>query len=45
MSSTEIEYVAIIEASKEMIWLIDYLEELDKKQLDKVLFTDSQSII
>ena len=45
MSSTEAEYVAIAEAGKEMIWLTDYLEELGKKQLGKVLFTDSQSAI
>uniref|UniRef100_A0A3Q7GJ91 Reverse transcriptase Ty1/copia-type domain-containing protein n=1 Tax=Solanum lycopersicum TaxID=4081 RepID=A0A3Q7GJ91_SOLLC len=28
LSSTEVEYVAIAEAGKEMIWLVDYLEEL-----------------
>uniref|UniRef100_A0A3Q7GKJ6 Reverse transcriptase Ty1/copia-type domain-containing protein n=1 Tax=Solanum lycopersicum TaxID=4081 RepID=A0A3Q7GKJ6_SOLLC len=32
LSSTEVEYVAIVEARKEMIWLADYLEELGKKQ-------------
>ena len=31
LSSTEVEYVAIAEAGKEMIWLVDYLEELGKK--------------
>ena len=31
LSSTEAEYVAIAEAGKEMIWLVDYLEELGKK--------------
>ena len=30
LSSTETEYVAIVEAAKEMIWLA-YLEELGKK--------------
>ena len=31
LSSTEVEYVAIVEAGKEMIWLAYYLEELGKK--------------
>ena len=31
LSSIEVEYVAIAEAGKEMIWLVDYLEELGKK--------------
>ena len=31
LSSTEAEYMAIAEAGKEMIWLEDYLEELEKK--------------
>ncbi|PHT81720.1 hypothetical protein T459_14735 [Capsicum annuum] len=44
-SSTEAEYVAIAEAEKEMIWLADYLEELGKKQLKKILYTYSQSAI
>lgn len=37
--------MAIAEAGKEMIWLTDYLEELDKKQHEKILYTDSQSAI
>ena len=37
--STEAEYVAIAEASKEMIWLADYLEEFGKKKSEKILFT------
>ena len=45
LSSTEAEYVAIAEAGNEMIWLVDYLEELGKKQLKKILYTDSQSAI
>ncbi|XP_069151999.1 uncharacterized protein [Solanum lycopersicum] len=43
--STEAEYVAIAEAEKEIIWLIDYLEELGKKQSEKILYSDSQSAI
>ena len=45
LSSTEAEYVAIAEAGKEMIWLADYLEELCKKQSNKILYSDSQSVI
>ena len=37
LSSIEVEYVAIAEAGKEMIWLVDYLEELGKKQSEKIL--------
>ena len=45
LSSTEVEYVAIAEYRKEMIWLADYLEELGKKQSEKILYSDSQSDI
>ena len=41
LSSTEAEYVEIAEAGKEMIWLADYLEELGKKQSEKILYSDS----
>ena len=44
-SSTEDEYVAIAEAGKEMIWLVDYLEELGKMQSEKILYSDSQCAI
>ena len=37
--------MAIAEAGKEMIWLADYLEELGKKQSEKILYSDSQSAI
>ena len=36
--------MAIAEAGKEMIWLVDYLEELGKKQSEKILYSDSQSV-
>ena len=45
LSSTEAEYVTIAETGKEMIWLADYLEELGKKQSEKILYSDSQSVI
>jgi ATP-binding cassette subfamily B (MDR/TAP) protein 1 len=45
LSTTEVEYVAITEASKEMIWLQDFLEELGKKQENSALNSDSQSAI
>ena len=45
LSSTEAEYVEIAEAGKEMIWLADYLEELGKKQSEKILYSDSYSAI
>ena len=37
--------MAIAEAGKEMIWLADYLEELGKKQSEKILYSDSHSHI
>ena len=45
LSSTEVEYVAIAEYRKEMIWLADYLEELGKKQSENILYLDNQSVI
>ena len=45
LSTTEAEYMAISEASKEMIWLKNSLEELGKKQADSALYSDSQSAI
>ncbi|KAL5855098.1 hypothetical protein ACOSQ4_004900 [Xanthoceras sorbifolium] len=45
LSTTEAEYVAVTEASKEMVWLQSFLEELGKKQEDNVLYCDSQSAI
>ena len=45
LSTTEAEYVAVTEASKEMIWLQSFLEELGHKQVKSVLHCDSQSAI
>ena len=43
--TTEAEYVAATEASKEMIWLQRFMEELGKKQENNRLYCDSQSAI
>ena len=45
LSTTEAEYVAATEASKEMIWMQRFMEELEKKQEDCKLYNDSQSAI
>ena len=45
MRCTEAEYVTIAEARKKTIWMTDYLEELGKKQDEKILYRDSQSVI
>jgi hypothetical protein len=45
LSTTEAEYVASTEASKEMIWLQRFMEELGKKQENNRLYCDSQSSI
>jgi hypothetical protein len=45
LSTTEAEYVAATEASKEMIWLQRFMEELGKKQENNKLYCESQSSI
>ncbi|KAD3066803.1 hypothetical protein E3N88_34683 [Mikania micrantha] len=45
LSTTEAEYMAAAEASKELIWLKNFLEELGKKQQDSHLYCDNQSTI
>jgi len=45
LSTTEAEYVAATKASKEMIWLQSFMEELGKQQANSYLFTNSQSVI
>jgi hypothetical protein len=45
LSTTEAEYVATTEASKEMIWLHRFMEELGKKQENSRLYYDSESSI
>jgi hypothetical protein len=43
LSTIEAEYVAATEASKEMIWLQRFMEELGKKQENRRLYCDSES--
>ncbi|MCO5546936.1 hypothetical protein L7F22_000375 [Adiantum nelumboides] len=45
LSTTEAEYVAATEASKEALWLMRLVEELDIKSQVPVLHCDSQSAI
>ena len=45
LSSTEAKYVVAIEASKEMIWLQRFMEELGKKKENSKLYSDSQSAL
>jgi len=45
LSSTEAEYVVATEASKEMIWLQSFMNELGAQQVNSYLFMDSQSAI
>ena len=45
LSTIEAEYVAATEASKEMIWLQELMEELGKKQEASKLYSDSKSVI
>ena len=45
LSTTEAEYVAVTEASKEMIWLQRFMDELGKKHDMGTLYNDSQSAI
>ena len=42
LSTTEAEYVAITEASKEMLWLKNFLVELGKSTIGHKLFYDCQ---
>jgi hypothetical protein len=45
LSTTEAEYVVVTEASKEMIWLQRFMEELGKKQENNRLYCDNESAI
>jgi hypothetical protein len=45
LSTKEAEYVAATEASKEMIWLQRFMEELGKKQENSMLYCESESVI
>jgi hypothetical protein len=43
LSTIEVEYVVATEASKEMIWLQRFMEELGKKKENNRLYFDSES--
>lgn len=45
LSTTEAEYMAVAEASKELVWLKTFLEELGKKQADYSLHCDNESAV
>ena len=45
LSTTEAEYIAANEAGKEMLWLKQFLQELDLKEDRYVVNCDSQSAI
>lgn len=45
LSTTEAEYVEVVEATKEMVWLKSLLNELRHPQINYKLFSDSQSVI
>jgi hypothetical protein len=45
LSTTEDEYVVVIETGKEMVWLQGFLDELGKKDEKGILHSDSQSAI
>ncbi|GKF33978.1 hypothetical protein Tco_0107178, partial [Tanacetum coccineum] len=38
MSTTKAEYMAIVEAGKELVWLKNFLEELDRAQTKWTLY-------
>ena len=43
LSTTEVEYVAVTDAGKEMVWLQGFLEELGQRQKKGILHSDSQT--
>ena len=45
LSTTEAEYMTVAEASKELVWLKTFLEELGKKQADYSLHCDNESAV
>jgi len=45
LSITKVEYIVILEVTKEMIWLKNFLNELGKEQDNASMFSDSQSAI
>ena len=45
LSTTEVEYIAVTEACKEVLWMTKFLEELGQEQETLRLFCDSQSVV
>ena len=45
LSTTEAEYIAATKAGKEMLWMKQFLQELDLKQRDYIVHCDSQNVI
>ena len=45
LSTIEAEYMAVVEAGKELIWMRDFLSELGMKQEKFLLHCDNQSVI
>ena len=45
LSTIEVEFIAITEACKELLWLKKFLLELDYAQERYILFCDSQSAV
>ena len=45
LSTTKVEYMAVVEAGKELIWMSDFLSELGMKQEKFLLHCDNRSVI
>jgi ATP-binding cassette subfamily B (MDR/TAP) protein 1 len=45
LSTTDAEYIAAVDACKEVLWMKNFLQELDMKQEKYILYCDSQSAI
>jgi len=45
LSTTKAEYVAVKEACKKLIWLKDFMKNIDKEQVTPSPHSDSQSAI
>ena len=45
MSTTEVKYIAITEASKKLLWMKKFIQELGPQQERYLLYCDSQSAI
>ena len=43
LSTTEAEYMAVVEAGKEVLWMKDFIGELGIRQEEYRLYCDSQS--